>query len=330
MKFKTVCLTSTSQVGVSFLDWSLHWLAGNDQVYIVDQESWSDVPKDPLTRNNAHQHPKNHPSGQSNYINTILELQQTPTESFHSCYPGSIDITLCAQELGIEPDQYYSQDIIKWLITATEIDFAKIVSSSYAHQIPVIYVATNAGHQVYQILSQARDNEHDYEAFHRTYFADKIPASAPVWDQREALALNLQIDNYHVDNKFFDFSGNHLWILADDLWYDTRRTVTKCLDYIGVEVQPQRWAHWHRVLETWLGIQRPMIEFNRNLDHIVSATVRGWNYPLPKLSLFQEAIIQHRLIYQHNLNIRNWQLTQFPDNTNKLHKLLESSQHSSR
>ena len=45
------------------------------------------------------------------------------------------------------------------------------------------------------------------------------------------------------------------------------------------------------------------------------------------MDLWQEAIVQHILIYKYNLNLKNWQLKKFPDNTQDLHKLLETNIH---
>lgn len=75
-------------------------------------------------------------------------------------------------------------------------------------------------------------------------------------------------------------------------------------------------------------MQNDALKFYRSLSHIVECIVQGGYYELPALSLEQEAIIQHCLIYQHNLNIKTWQLEKFPSNTIRLHQLLEPNSHS--
>lgn len=323
MSSKTVCITSLAQVGTTFFDWSMHWLAGDSEVYVND--TWCELPADPVKGNNAHQHPKNHPQGLGEFLHCIGQLQQQPVESFHSCYPGSTDIDHCAEQLGITVNS--NQAVIKWLIDTTNIDFAQIVQQCFNQSIPLIFIGAGPELGVYQMLSQARDNEHDYLAFHQRYFAGKLTDCVEVWDQREMLALNLQT-NYCMTNEFFDFGGPHLWINAEEFWFDTANTIKAALRYCDIPVVNGRWRQWHRVHESWMEIQLPMIKFTKNLDHIVMAILKGWNYSLPDLSLLQEAIILNRLIYQHNMNIKNWQLSKFPDNTNKLHKLLEHSHHS--
>jgi hypothetical protein len=42
---------------------------------------------------------------------------------------------------------------------------------------------------------------------------------------------------------------------------------------------------------------------------------------------YQEAIIQHIMIYKYGMNFKLWQLEKFPDNTQDLHKLLEPNIH---
>jgi hypothetical protein len=327
MTSKVVCVTSIGQVGATFLDWSLHWLAGHTEIYNVPQQQWIKIPNNPLTDVNAHQHPKNHPEGHGSYLSTINALLSNHTDQFHSCYPSSVDIATCADALNIDSSEYHSKDIIQWLITTSKIDFAKIISDIFQKQLPLIFISADDTVNIYQALSLSRDHEHDYEQFHRTYFSEKFDTRAPIWDQREILALNLQFDQYHQDNKFLNFSGDHLWINCRELWSNGEHTVIRCLEYINESLDTSRLEQWRKVHQQWQDIQQPMITFSDNIEHIVECTVRGWHYSLPRLTLLQEAIIQHRLIYQHNLNIRNWQLDHFPDNTNKLHQLLEKNQH---
>jgi len=46
-----------------------------------------------------------------------------------------------------------------------------------------------------------------------------------------------------------------------------------------------------------------------------------------ELNLNQEASIQHVLIYKYDLNLKTWGLEKFPNNTKKLHELLEPNIH---
>ena len=58
----------------------------------------------------------------------------------------------------------------------------------------------------------------------------------------------------------------------------------------------------------------------------MDAIVNNWHYEID-LTFEQEVIVQHCLIYQHGLNLKTWQLEQFPRNTRDLHRLLEPNTH---
>ena len=58
-----------------------------------------------------------------------------------------------------------------------------------------------------------------------------------------------------------------------------------------------------------------------------SKAYNDYDYALPRLTLKQESIIQHCLIYWHNLNLKTWGLTHFPNNARLLHQLLEPNIH---
>jgi len=327
MTSKVVCVTSIGQVGATFLDWSLHWLAGHNDIYNIDQQAWLEVPAMPLTQDNAHSHPKNHPAGHGEVLYTVNCLQQLPTDTFHSCYASPLDSYSTAQTLGITDQQLHNPNILQWLQTTVDLDYAQIFKST--HQQPIIYIHADSRHSLYQLLSMSRAKENGYMGFHQWYFQHDAKSTQHVWDQREMLALDLQITQ-HLENPYIDFTAPHLRVNAEELWYQPRDVVHRCFEYIKMPMDNTRWKHWKTVANQWQQIQMPLLKFCRDIEHIVTATVNSWDFPLPELSLLQEAVIQHHLIYQHNLNIRNWQLETFPDNTNKLHKLLEPNQHALR
>jgi len=64
------------------------------------------------------------------------------------------------------------------------------------------------------------------------------------------------------------------------------------------------------------------------LPAIVNAIVHNHYYLIPPMTLVYEAAVQHCLIYQHGLNLKTWNLQQFPSNAQDLHKLLEPNFHS--
>ena len=55
---KLICCTSNRSVGCTFLDWSIHFLSGQNKFFNVDQRAWIDLAKNPLDTLNAHGHKK--------------------------------------------------------------------------------------------------------------------------------------------------------------------------------------------------------------------------------------------------------------------------------
>jgi hypothetical protein len=342
MTSKVVCVTSPGQVGATFLDWSLHWLTGHRKVYNTQQQAWTPLTDSPIDKNNAHNHLKNHPSGHGRFLNTVTELQQTHSKTFHTCYPAPLLFDEIALQLGFNEQKIKDPKIWQYVVTTCNLDYAHIFQSCNEHNIPVIYLAANTHTPVYHGLSLNRARvpltvggdidyiDDQYLSVHQWFFNNEMQHVSTRWDQREVLALNLQIDNYNLNDDMIDFSNPHLWINCEELWHDGEYVVRQCLDYINEPLIEMQLESWKAVYQQWQQIQQQILKFCYELDHIVDATVKGWYYPLRPLTLLQEAIIQHRLIYQHNLNIRNWQLETFPDNTNKLHILLETNQHATR
>lgn len=342
MTSKVVCVTSEMQVGSTFLDWSLHWLAGHTQVYNLQEKSWVPLPDSPLAKRNAHVHPKNHPNGHGEYLSNITELEQQHSTEFHTCYPAKLPADVVGFELGFDESKLHNPKIWQYVSTTSDLDYAWIFKSSADRRIPVIYLATNHNNAVYHTLSFQRgehllpydngkyNDENVYVAFHQWYFKDTIGNAKTQWDLRELLALNLQLDSCYPNTDMIDLTLPHLWVNCEELWYDGESVVKRCMEYINEPIVQSRLDKWLPIYQQWQQIQQQTLRFCYELDHIVTAIVKGWHYPLRPLTLLQEAIIQHRLIYQHNLNIRNWQLETFPDNTNKLHQLLEPNQHALR
>ena len=124
-----------------------------------------------------------------------------------------------------------------------------------------------------------------------------------------------------------DLSLPHCLINGEEWLTQGERTMRMIMDFCQTEIVPIRLEQWLPVYYQWQKVQSNSATFSIELEHIVNATVNGWYYPID-LTLYQEAVVQHCLIYQHNLNIRNWELSKFPNNTQELHKLLEANTHS--
>jgi hypothetical protein len=146
-----------------------------------------------------------------------------------------------------------------------------------------------------------------------------------IWDQRERMALDTRPFDLPLFNQI-DLTQPHLWIGCQQLWQQPEKTLTKILEYCELNIDQTRLRLWRPIAHQWQQMQLQLLEFGLVYQHIVDATVNNWNYAID-LSFEQEVIIQHCLIYQHNLNLKTWQLHKFPNNTQALHQLLEPNTH---
>ena len=333
-----ICLTGTHNIGISFLDWSLHWLSGNTEVYHW-QHGWQPLTSNPLTAQNAHRHVRNHVSGITTTRQVIDRLMLVPA-AFHTLYPVGPAVDQRARELG--HDHTVIKNNNKWqeIIDMCDQEYAQVWRYCDYMGCDCVFVATEASNQVYHAHTLDRAQhavmfaEHaepdTFLRMHELFFQDSLAQATTTWDRRELLALNLQWHTTRLGHEHLDFSLPHHWINCRELWYHGAELLPRLMQQLDIKLDQSRYAHWLEVYQRWQQINYRFLQFQYELDHIIEATVKGWHYPLLNLSFLQEVIIQHHLIYQHNLNIKNWQLERFPDNTQKLHQLLEINHHQLR
>jgi hypothetical protein len=339
---KFYAVTSATSLGCSFLDWSIQWLTGQDQVLVAHRTAWQPITADPVSADqlNAHGHPRNHPSGLLQTQACVAQMRTVTGVGLASLYPFPLHVDLCCQDLGLDI-QHLAQNLPAVM---------RYQHKDYQHSLewlveqagmPVIYVAPDPaviGHR-WTRRAQHRMWTHDQEPqsasdldqeYQEVFFAGSQHewqrlGLTEIWDQRERMALDMRPWDPHWSDAWRP-EGVHE-IGCQSLWFDTEQVLRDLLPRLALEIMPARLAPWRVVLSRWQHIQRRALEFPEALPRIVEAIVRGRSHALPKLSLVQEAIIQHCLIYQHGLNLRTWNLREFPRDARQLHLLLESNIH---
>jgi hypothetical protein len=337
-----VCVTSKHSVGCSFVDWSINFLSGNNTYFNVKQSKWVELSNNPINKYNAHSHKKNHPSGLADTIEYINTFLKNPT-GLYTMYPFPLHFDIVCQLLEIECKHLCVPDLIKVVHQSRYDDYVNLINHCIDHSVKVIYVHNNyqsVGHS-WNIRSLdrqiAKPNPYEtldsaYEDFYKVYFNDNNSSwnstdSMHRWDIRESMALNIRPFDPIVFSEI-GITKPHLWIDCQDLWHNTPEVLTDIMKFISVTVDSKRWTNWLPVMRAWQDVQQKNLKFHYTLDHIVNSIINDWYYLLDPLTLQQEAIIQHCLIYKHNLNLKTWQLEQFPNNTQDLHRLLEANPHS--
>ena len=200
------------------------------------------------------------------------------------------------------------------------------IDYSKCDQLNIIY---NNRHPVDFKSSKEVSTQQMWETYKDVFYngIDRAFSSDYIWDQREKLALMLQLpktnDYYALVNK----SLPHLYYNTDDIWNDLPNVILEIIDFFGLTVTQDNLAPWQDAYNKWRQLHNNF--FSRNFDSIIDAIVNK-NYMSLKryhLNFYQEALIQHELITRHNLNLKTWQLEKFPDNTLELHHLLEPNIH---
>jgi len=334
------CITSRKSVGCTFFDWTMYFLSGQKNFYSVKNNQWSSVVSNPVQEINAHGYPKNHPSGYVNthaYINQLLAKSQ---DCLYSVYPGRLNQYTAAVDLNIAVDSIGTPDNQLIINQYVENDFDRLHEYCYQQNVKFIYVGDHPNVSLYYLTvrslgsgitgQQVNAVEEIKEEFQQVFFKNSIDEwnqlkLTDIWDQRERQALDIRPFHY-IDLKSNGLTYPHLWINCQELWYNGEQAALKMLQYLELEIVPERLEAWRLVYAQWQKKQLQILNFVHCCKHIVDSIVNNWYYEID-LTFDQEVVIQHCLIYQHNLNLKTWQLTKFPNNTQDLHKLLEPNSH---
>jgi hypothetical protein len=332
---KIFCVITESSVGGTFLDWSIHWLSGEDKFYNLDL-GWIELINNPITSNNAHNHQRNHVAGYVRTVSAVNKLKSIHTNNSLSIYTGCITVDHSIEELEIPKDQIidFSSEIKEYISE----NFKKSWEYCNINHIPLIYLKLN--YPVIYNLELRTLTKKDYEQssyntideartdFLNLFFndADKWIESS-IWEKREWIALNIRPYDFLRHDGNIDFSIPHLYIDAQELWFDGESVLQKIMDYLEIKIDTNRLESWVPVYQQWQKIQTNLLRFAWNIDYICDAIVNNHYYDISNynLDLWHEAIIQHCLLYKYNLNLKSWRLEKFPANTQDLHKLLESN-----
>lgn len=330
------CITSQLSVGCTFFDWSIHFLSGQKDFYQADQRRWIPLSNDPVLDVNAHGHLKNHPKGSIATAKQITELLNMPENQLYSVYPSAMTVDDAIKQCHILPDQIGQKDNWQHIYHFINSDYWKNFEVCQASNVKLIYVANDPNVSLYYLTSRCSTNifpivdGSKYVNLQETFFKNSVNSwnslgLTEIWDQRERLALDLRPFLRNEENSNH-LQGSHLWISCQELWTRGEVTALKMLKFLDLPVATERLPEWRLVYAKWQEIQLKQLEFNYIYQHIVDSIVNNWYYEID-LTFEQEVVIQHCLIYQHNLNLKTWQLTKFPTNTQDLHKLLEDNIH---
>jgi len=319
-----ISIITDPAVGGTFLNWSIHYLAGDTEYYSAWSDSVLPVCNDPLTDKNAHGFVPNQICTLAEFNIIVPKITQSlnPNDSiyFHH-FRGSFEsIDHDTAQAVSRTNEITSKNI--FLTLAPEHALYKCshekraVSRSWADRNIVL-------HTKEEILNDFLD---------RFFLASKIKWQEQkldqTWDLREFLALNVDPFNIQSMRPMIGMIKSSYVLEAVELMTVFDQTVYNLFDYLQIKLCSDRFDHWLPVYQRWQTLHRQRLRFVFNYQLIVDSVINGYDCDLSRfdLDIVQEAAIQRALIYQHGLNLKTWQLEKFV-NTAQLHALLEPNFH---
>lgn len=327
-----ICIFSAQSIGGTFLDWSLHFLSGQTEYYSSRENRFIPLVTNPLnqTIGNAHGHLKNHPTG---YKNTKLYLETCNQDCLYSMYATTQMIRHINRPDSLSKDNFklYQQDQIE-----DTVQLCKLLAEC---NIPTIHLAgesniplyfTNARSIDIYMFNEGRptsesdlDNERNEFFFKDSLDQWNAAGLDKIWDIREKNALNLRPMDLKTE---YYLPGPHLRIDCREFWHNGIDVIHRVMSYLNLDIVQDRLNTWKEIYNNWSQQHIRNMSFVYNCDHIVSAVVNNWDYTID-LTFNQEVVVLHFLMYKYHLNLKSWNLDKFPDNTQKLHQLLEPNIH---
>lgn len=333
---KLFAVTSPKSLGCTFLDWSVHFLSGQRQLTSFVEKNTVDLTFSPLNQNNAHGHLRNYPSGKAETVEQLSWLRKHNQLPIASAYVNPLTGQRALELLNIDLSQL-TEDSWRSARHLIAKDYADSVAWT-ASTVPTVYVYLDEKMKIFEqetrsleryIFSnnQPKSTEDLVKEFDTVFFENHQSqwTTGEIWDQRERRALDIR--PLHTMEFAIDHTLPMLSVNSQDLFYLGESTIKSVMSYLDLDIDPNRLIAWRSIYNEWQQRQSSSLRFCINLDHILESIVNNWFYPLDDLTFNQEVIIQHFLIYKYNLNLKTWQLNEFPNNTQLLHQLLEDNIH---
>lgn len=316
-------IVSDPAKGGTFLDWSLHFLAGHQQHYLAvrGNNHWQTLTTNPLTKTNSHGFISNQTSNLEKFKHTYTTLNNIPSEEFHTIY------------------------FHNWNAISEDHECKLAIDILQNNSNPLIFLKNHAtlydcryNQRTLTAKKTAPDKfNKDFEEQHNDfieyfYSSDKelweSQGLTNRWDYREFLALNLKPFDTITIEPNINLGKEHFYLDSKDLWIHFDFTVDKLFDYLKITVDKSRITAWLNVYNEWKKLHQLRLQFSFYFDQIINYIIHGHYMDLTRfdLDIVQEAAIQHVLIHQHSLNLKTWQLEKFV-NTQQLHNLLEPNLH---
>lgn len=300
-------------VGGTFLTWSIYFLSGRHDYFSVRANSVINLTKNPLTEKNAHNFVANQPLDINEFKKFMPELIHSDECMYMHHFRS--DTEFAVNEL--------CNNTSKKIVVSTTPELSLYHCGQDRAGIALAWASN-------KFLS---DPDEIYKDQVNYFFNESGRiwnnlGLTDVWDKREFIALNY--NPYSVDSimNYIHPEIHYHHIHALDLWVNFDQSVQHLFDYLNLKINDSRYREWILIYSQWKRKHNNQLNFVWYFKTIVNNILNGNDMDLLRfnLNIYQEAAIQQELIYNHNLNIKTWELTKFV-NTKQLHDLLEPNIH---
>ena len=321
---KLVSIITDPAIGGTFLSWSLEYLAGHTNSYSTAEKTYLPLVDNPVQEHNSHVFRPNQFCKSRDVIEAIDELSNLPNK-----HDRKIEV------MYMHSVNYYSDKHKDWFISLNAV---------LDSERPVILVRTPKPYVLYHGLNEKRafkgmgtgkvsTQEKNINVFFkdakRTW--DELNLTN-IYDNREFIALNFRPFDFDEQANLVDTlhnKDNVLNLLAIDVWQNLDNTIYDIMNYIQVDIKSDRYALWLDVYNQWKTLHTKRVMWCWYYDQIIEYILNGYSMDLTRfdLDIYQEATIQHTMMFKYNLNFKTFELNKFT-NTKQLHDLLEPNIHS--
>lgn len=313
-----IAILTDPGVGGTFLNWTIHYLAGHSEYFSAAANKFVKLIDNPISGSNAHKFRPNQPTSllEFNRIYDVLSHAKVESSIYFHHFHGSDQ----NENTRIAVDKVKS--------TANKIIVVELQPQHALYQCS--YKSRTAYSRSFSDHSQVLSNpDQAFDDFANYFFSSSKQKwdnanLTEIWDKREFIALNLDPFRVLSITRDTGLGDMHYRLDAVDLMTNFDQLVFELFEYLEIDLCKDRLDHWMSVYSTWKTIHLTRLNFVKHFDTIVDSIISGREFDLEcfNLDIRQEAAIQHQLLYKHNLNLKTWQLTKFV-NAQQLHSLLE-------
>jgi len=302
-----IAITSLHPGGATFLDWSYHYLKGNDTFWHLEK-GWLPLPEDPLVKMNAHAHGKNHP-GEYHLWHQFVET-------------AKVEIQKNQKDISFYPSRLpHMGELVEWVqnINCLVNNGVNVVILKKTMEYP------------YATERSDLNEEYDIESFYLENPEIEKGTSRNKLRELSSLRIIPQQKKWieSIDRAFDSLSESVVVINDTDYINKTEDSVKKVFNQLDLQIDPDRLIQWRPIRDRWNQIYWEGLKFYRDLPIIIDNVSDGVDFDLTTydIGFFQESLIMAYLMKQKGkrLVIHG---DNFPKNTKELHKFIKTTRYS--